>query len=350
MNNLITVFMNYKIDRLTEYGVFLMQQDTEFIRQVFREYFRVYVDNYYYGIFHTIDNGKYNEKNLKLEFKGIMEEMLDDYREYELQVSNQEYADNRKLICDLNPICEEIIKIDFLNYDNKDDISAKVYDFIQEQKILKELCEGRENHFTRLVKETYLVCLKLLNYQDNYFAIEKRKFQKHKDKYYLELVPSIKVLDVYRKSMVHKIYQDERLEASKIECLIQKVSLELLRGLLNKEKLPLYFIRLGDSVIGRGKIKNSTISLMDNPLFQKYVVLGVSYNTFINQRSAFIEDYQFACIQDFSHINDIYQKVDNIYQEGTFNYLIVDDYRINDLDFFMDYESDSMEMLMFEEV
>ena len=349
MNNLITVFMNYKIDRLTEYGVFLVQQDSEFIRQVFKEYFRVYVDNYYYGIFHTIDNGKYNEKNLKLEFKGIMEEMLDDYREYELQVSNKEYADNRKLICDMNPICEEIIKIDFLEFENKEDIPVKVYDFIQQHSLLKELCEGRENHLTRLVRETYLVCLKLLNYQDNYFHIEKREFQKQKDKYFIELVPGIKVLDVYRKSMVHKIYQDERLDSSKIECLMQKVSLELLKGLLKKEKLPLYFLRLGDSVIARGKIQNSTIALMDNPIFQKYVVLGISYNTFVNQRSAFLEDYQFACIQDFKHINDIYQKVETIYQEGTFNYLIVDDYRINDHDFFADYESDSMEMLMFEE-
>ena len=104
MNNLISIFMNYKINRLVEYGVFVVQKDTPFIRQVFTGYFSTYVDNYYYNIFNTVEEEKFNEKNLKLEFKGIKEEMLDDYRAYELQVSNEEYSENRNAIEDLHDI------------------------------------------------------------------------------------------------------------------------------------------------------------------------------------------------------------------------------------------------------
>ena len=65
MNNLISVYMDYRINRLTEYGVFAYQEDTEFVRNVFRTYFGVYIDNYYYGLFHTIDDATtYSDQNL----------------------------------------------------------------------------------------------------------------------------------------------------------------------------------------------------------------------------------------------------------------------------------------------
>ena len=101
MDNLINVFMNYKVNRLVQYGVFLLNQDTPFLRKVLKHYFQTYVDNYYYHVFHTIDDDRFNEKNLKLEFTGAKEEMLDDYREYELQVSNEEYAENQAIIRDM---------------------------------------------------------------------------------------------------------------------------------------------------------------------------------------------------------------------------------------------------------
>ena len=53
--------MNYKINRLIEYGVFAFGKDTPFIRNVLKEYFSTYVDNYYYGVFNTIDDERYNE-------------------------------------------------------------------------------------------------------------------------------------------------------------------------------------------------------------------------------------------------------------------------------------------------
>ena len=349
MNNLITIFMNYKVNRLVEYGVLAVKEDTPFIRQIFHGYFSTYVDNYYYSVFHTVEEERYNDKNLKLELKGIMEEMLDDYRAYELQVSNAEYALGRQRIGELHDISYDLIKLDSLTFENKEEISVKVYDFIASNKKIKELFEGRENQITRLIRETYQTCIKLLSYEDNYYHIENRKFIKKDKLVFLELIPSIKVLDIYRKSMVQKIYDDERLSLTKLECMIQKVSLEILKKTLLREKIPTYFMDFCDDAIARGKIQNSILALMDNPLFRKYVVLGVHYNTYLNQKTAFSEDYQFSCIQDFTHINDIYQKVDSIVKEGIFQYLIVQDCRFQDRDYFLTYENDSLEVLMFEE-
>ena len=43
--------------------------------------------------------------------------------------------------------------------------------------------------------------------------------------------------------------------------------------------------------------------LIDNPLFRRYVIICVSFPTYQAQEGAFVEDYHFACIQDFSHIS-----------------------------------------------
>ena len=309
MDNLISVFMNYKINRLIEYGVFAYQEDNDFIREVFKKYFTVYVDNYYYGIFHTLKEGSsYNAENQLKELKGIMEEMLDDYKDSELTVSNEEYAHNKHLIRDVKDLSNSLLQLDWILFDGKDDIFPKVLDFISENDVLRKYVIGRENDFMRLIRVTYQTCFKLLNYEDHYYAIHSRMFEQHKDMAYLELVPMIKALGTYRKSMVQKVYHEDKLAQAKIECLIQKVSLDILKKTLNKTEIPLYFIELNSSFITRGKIKSDVFDLLNNPLFRNHVVLGVSYNTFSSQRAAFDMDYRFACIQDFVHITIFIRK------------------------------------------
>lgn len=349
MDNLISIFMNYKTNRLIEYGLFVLGKDTPFIRQVFKGYFGTYVDNYYYGIFHTIEDTHYNEKNLKLEFKGIMEEMLDDYRALELQVSNTEYNENRKIIEDLNAISFEVVKIDGLEFQNKEEIASKVSEFVQGNKTIREMINGKDNQLIRMIKETYQTNQKLLNYEDNYYHTESYPFHRKENITYYKLIPNIKVLEVYRKNMVNKIYSDDKLSLAKLECMIQKISLEILKKTLNHEKITLKVIDFYDDAISRGKIRDSIFDLMDNPLFQRYVVLGVNYNLYQSQETAFSDDFQFACIQDFTHINDIYQKTESIIKDGIFNYLFVSDCRYLDRDYFLNYEGSNVEILMLEE-
>ena len=350
MNNLITIFLNYKINRLVAYAKFMTENQDDFTQSVFHEYFHTYVDNYYYHVFHTIDdNEEYSIDNLKKELKGIMEEMLDDYRSYELLVSNEEYTEHCQKIRELNPICFEIIKIDSLSFDYKEDVSVKINAFLDENEVLNKLVKDRRNKLISLVRETYQNSLKLLNYEENYYQIEEYKFEGKEDKVFYKLVPSIKALDVYRTTTVYKVYQHKDLSRLKIRCLIQKVSFFLLKSVLDKKKIPLIFIEFPDAVIHRGKIDDEIFDLIDNPLFRRYVIICVSFATYQAQEGAFVEDYQFACIQDFSHISDVYQKTDSIRQEGVFRYLVVSDCKYNNRDYFLGYHSDSMEVLVFEE-
>ncbi len=349
MNNLITVFMNYKINRLVEYGVVTYQKDSPFIRSIFGSYFQNYVDNYYYGIFNTIDEVVYNRKNLKLELSGMMEELLYDYQDYEKTMDPEEYEGNRKIIHDLRDIAYELVLIDTLTFKDKDDVENVMNAFFENNKMVAERVGNKKDKLIRLVRETYVMEQKILQYQNTYFTIREKNFLKYDDCVFYELIPNIKSLEVYRKGLIEKVIDNEEFVSERLECLIQTISHMLLINFLEKKETKKIFISLDDSLVSRGSIKEEIYNLLDNPMFQKYVYLAVSYNTYLSQRAAFTEDFHFACVQDFSHINDVFQKIDSIYNEGFSHYLIVNDYKETDKDYFMNYKNEVMKVLLFEE-
>ena len=55
MNNLIDIFISYKTNCLIKYGLLIYNKDNKFIKDVFATYFKTYIDNYYYDIFHKGD-------------------------------------------------------------------------------------------------------------------------------------------------------------------------------------------------------------------------------------------------------------------------------------------------------
>lgn len=346
MNNLIDIFISYKTNCLIKYGLIIYNKDNKFIKDVFATYFKTYIDNYYYDIFHTVDVLEFNEEVLKKEFTGCMEELLDEYRNYELQVSNEEYSNNVKIIKELKDISYEITKIDLLNYKDRDDVVDVVSKFIKENSVLNNLIGERLIKLISLVKEYYTNTSKIFNYQDEFFYIENRKF-KNSNYSYLGLNYNIKLLNNYRKGLVRREYANDDYDFSKFNLIMKKISIDIIKNIKNKDKL--YFVELSDDFIYRGKIKNKVYELMDNPLIRKHVVFLVNYNLYLNQKEAFSFDYLFGCIQDFTYIQDIYKKTDNIYNEGMFNYLVVSGCKEKDKKFFMEYENEGISVLMFEE-
>ena len=351
MKNLITVFMNYKISRLIEYGVNIYQEDSSFIRKVFTNYFQTYIDNYYYKIFNTIEEEiNYNRKNLKIELNGIMEEMLYDYRRFSfVENENKTLSKHERIIRDLRDLSFEIVRLDTIEIPSKEEIPNVVEEFLNNNELIMKYLGKNTNKIISLVRDTYMKIGKLLQYDDKYFKCNKKKFINNDDLVLMEIVPDIKVLNTYRRGMVSKVYQDEKLDLKKFQCLVQKISYTLLMNSLEKKKNTPCIIMLPETLVKRGKISEDILNIMDNPMFIKNVILGVNYNLYLSQKTAFSLDMMLACTQDFTHISDIYQKVDAIYQEGLFNYLVVEGCRDDDVDYFKDYENDVMKVLMIEE-
>lgn len=349
MNNLITVFLNYKVSRLASYGTLIYNEDSEFINRIFKNYFQIYVDNYYYGIFHTVDNGVFNKENLKLEFDGIEKEMLDEYLDFELIVSNEEYSKNTNDIKEIKKYALELVDIDLLEIKDKDDIPKIVEEFVNKNKFIKDKIDTKLKKLTSLVRSTYQANMKMMNYKEEYFSIDIRKFFERDDLSFYSLKQTVKILDNYKKGMVLNVYEDNRLDVKKSICLIQKISLEILKKFINHEEIKPIIIELRDDCFKRGNLKEEVLEVLDNPLLEKYLILGVNHNTYLADMGNFDLEFSLACIQDYTHINDVYQKTETILNEGAFDYLIVSDYKYRDRDFFVKYENASLEVLLFEE-
>ena len=349
MNNLISIFMNDKINHFIEYGIYLYGEDSPFLRKVLKAYFSLYVDNYYYETFHTLENATCNPETMELEFKGLMEELLEEHRQYELVESNEEYNQHVKQIKELKDFSLEVIAIDFVPISQKEKVSEVITEWIEKNGFYQKQIGKRLPGFLKLVREYYQNYFKLLQYQDHYFSVFTRPFENNKEMIYMELEPHVNALNPYRKSMVNQVYQKEELNRKKIECLLQKVSLLILKNVLEKETNFQWIIELPTDFIKRGKIDDEIYALIDNPLFRKHVVLGVNYNTYLNQKEAFEEDFHFACIQDFSHINDLLQKIDSIEKEGIFHYLVVSNCKYKDREYFLTQEPQATKILVFEE-
>ena len=354
MNNLINVFMEFKIKYFLDCTKLLFSNTHRFINKCIKGYYKTYIDNYYYYIYNTLSSDTiYSEDNLNKEFIGIMEEMLDDYKDFELVDSNQVYNSNVEAIKELKDICFEIVKLDHIEYENNDDLKVKIIDFFNNNEILSKYI--KDNYIDTLIKYTkdYKNTIKkILNYEDNNFSINKKKYEDCNNKYYVTLdynYDNIKTVNKYRKGYVDNVFKkDERLNTRKFTCLVNKILFQLLKDTINNET-NYYFISIDDYIFYKDRMINSIYNLMDNPLFRKYVILCCDFHTYLSHKSVFEEDFQFGCKQRFERVNDIYKKTNTIYQEGVFNYLVVLNCRDNDRDYFKTFKADGMEVLLIEE-
>ncbi len=350
MDNLINVYMNYKVNHLIKCGILLYGRDSKFIRKVFAGYIRTYIDNYYYETFNTIDDNKFTLDNLYKEFTGIRTDMKMEYKDREILDSNIEFYDNNKTIDELRDITYELVQIDMMKFNNKEEIPERIKNYLVGTRLIKDLLNTEiVNKLISYLTEDFNNRQRLFDTSESNFELKIRKFRDNSKYNYYEITPKIDALNNYRKTLVSKVYKDSCFDEKKFYCIMQKISLFILDSIINRKSIDMMFVEIKDSFVWRGQLINRILQLMDNPLIRKYVVFGITYNNYVNHRDAFYEDYNFACIQDFSHINDIYTKTDTIYKEGFFNYLIVKDCKYTDLDYFTTYEADGMEVLVFEE-
>ena len=97
-DNLVTIYMNYKISRLVEYGMLIMHSSDLFLKEVLEKYLKNYVNSCYYFIFDTVNSKIYDDKVMREEIEGKRLEMLDDLSNYELIDSNEEYKNKKNYI------------------------------------------------------------------------------------------------------------------------------------------------------------------------------------------------------------------------------------------------------------
>lgn len=331
-NNIINVYMDYKVSRLVELGMIFFHEDSDekFIRSSLEKYIRAYIDFYYYGIFNTIEGNSHDlMSDLRKELNGFLLEQLDEYAVYELVVSNEEYQYHIQLIHKAMEVTVFLSIFDQLRFSSKDEISTAVKDIFHKYPEIFHSVGSYENQIISIIKDTYQTEIKFFKKEDEYFELNSVKLSMDEPFYYLSLKSQIKILEVhYKPVLVDRVYRDEKLNKDKCEILIQKISKELLRKILNQEEIGTYFLPLDDNLFYRGKLLVE--DLLDHPLLKRYLILVVSFSTY--HKNSFIKNsgYRYACSQDLFYIHDVYDKIQSIDKENFFQYIIITNYKEKD--------------------
>ncbi len=349
-DNLVVTYMNYKIKCLLKYGLLIMHSTDEFLSECLNNYLKTYVNSYYYLIFDTVNSNVYDDKVMEEEIEGKRLEMLDELSNYELIDSNEEYKNKKNYINNSSKIIPFLIKLDLLRFNDREDANNSIRTLVDEDNFVKEMIGTDILKLISLVIDNSKVLNNFFERKDTYFSLDYLLFKDVNNYVKVVINNDVKVLrDNYKNSLVERCYRDKKIQFEKVYLLGIKFIKQLLFDVYNSSLLyDKYFILIPEFIFEDKKDLNKILDLFDNPLIKRYVVLGiVSDNYYSNQ--AFIRKYNFsiACIQDFSHINDVNGKLTNLDNSNLFDYILVDSFKDKDYDSFVKYSMVNLNGILF---
>ncbi len=349
-DNLVVTYMNYKINYLLKYGLLIMHSSDEFLSECINNYLRTYINSYYYLIFDTVNSKICNDIVLKEEIEGKRLEMLDEFSNYELIDSNDVYKNKINYINDSSKIIGFLIKLDLFRFNEKEEANIGIKELVEQDSFIKEKLGNDISKLISLVIDTNKTLNKFFERKDTYFSLDYLLF-KDVDNYVKVVINNdINVLhDNYKNSLVERCYRDKKILFDKFYLLGIKFIKQLLLDIYNNKLLyDKYFILLPEEVFEEKRYICDILNLFNNPLVKRYLVLGIKDDNYYSNQ-AFIKKYNFsiACIQDFSHINDVSTKLTNLDNSNLFDYVIVDDFKEKDYNEFIKYSLVNMDSILF---
>ncbi len=350
--DLISRYMNYKVKLLTDCGlIFFPDYNKKFLRGAFNSLFTTYINTYYYHILDTLEYDiDYDQETLKKEYEGKKYEILEEFAEDELVLSNEEYTKNKNAIDDIIDIALFLVELDQLKYENKEEIAYKVAKFVEEYPKIDEKLQNNIYKLIYRIKQNYNVDYKLFKEDNPQFIIDYSKTISNKGYIIVNLLPNIKILNTnYKKNLVYKVYNKEELIIKKMSTLIYKLSRDILDKALNGKKIDKYFIDIDESLFQKGKL--IVIDALDNKLLRDHIVLMITNNSYkAHQEYLRSLNFSFACKQDLSNIYNVLEKLGDIDQQMFFDYIVVDKYKDKDEEYLINFSCrEGVEFFVLEE-
>lgn len=346
-NDFVRSYIRYKIKRLSEFALFFfVDYDQALMRACLEKYFEIYTDTYFYHVLATLDEAvDFGYKTIKEEFIGICEDLLDEYTILELSVSDEEYRRNRVAIKDMVDICLFICQLDNLRFSARENILNEFNIFIEQFPKMKERLGDNTSKLLTKIRENFSLENKVFKDDNAYFSVDCSQELKKDELYFTKVKHTIKILESnYKKSMVERVFSDDRFTIEKVRTSFWKLPRELIKRFINGEKLGKYIVVLDDKMFQRSNI--DLFRMIDNPFLKRYVVLGVSFNSYLYHKD-FLNylGFSVACYQDLSHISEVLDRLNSIDAEKFFDYILISDYKDKDKDVILGYEcSEGLEL------
>ena len=304
MDNLINVYMNYMVKSYSRIAVVYFKEEQYFIEKNAARFMETYVDNNYYGIKHTVkDNSLFGIGVIEKEFDGLLEELLDDYKDYELVDDNQLYKKKVKMLHELRDFSLDLIKLDKIRFNNNWKEDVKLI-FVKYDIDINKVIKIFENYLERTNK--------FIGMNDDYYTLTLDRIDNREKSYMVKLNDKIDVLRKYKRFMIDEVFRDDRLDLDKWKITIQKFSLMMLNDMIRGKNVDrVYYLSLDKDVFKRGVFNEDIKNLLDNPFIRQHLCLLLPFDVIHSYRDKLDELSYDLCIKvDFSFISDIGAKID----------------------------------------
>lgn len=335
MENLISKYLDYKINRLTLIGVSLLGDKSKYSYYILGRYLRVYVDSKYYFKYITTCSGNFDNSYLNIEFDALRLEEIELLNDMELEYSNSDFVHNKYLIDKSREIIDKVIKFD-INIDTE-----------RLEEVVYNICLENNKEIVNIIREYNNIYNKILKLEDNYFRLEYIRF-KDKLEIYTRLGYSIDTLNSYKINLVNNVYKEKEFNKNKFIISINKLSLLIL---VNNFKINnLYLVKVEEEDLYRGKFISDIYELIDNDILRRYICLVIS-NRLYKERKEYFDSlgYRIIISLDLSRDNDISTTLDEVNKFMSYQILILK-YKERDRDYIYKYSrSDNSSLLILEE-
>lgn len=335
MENLISKYLDYKINRLTLIGVSLLGDKSKYSYYILGRYLRVYVDSKYYFKYITTCSGNFDNSYLNIEFDALRLEEIELLNDMELEYSNSDFVHNKYLIDKSREIIDKVIKFD-INIDTE-----------RVEEVVYNICLENNKEIVNIIREYNNIYNKILKLEDNYFRLEYIRF-KDKLEIYTRLGYSIDTLNSYKINLVNNVYKEKEFNKNKFIISINKLSLLIL---VNNFKINnLYLVKVEEEDLYRGKFISDIYELIDNDILRRYICLVIS-NRLYKERKEYFDSlgYRIIISLDLSRDNDISTTLDEVNKFMSYQILILK-YKERDRDYIYKYSrSDNSSLLILEE-
>ena len=335
VENLISKYLDYKINRLTLIGVSLLGDKSKYSYYILGRYLRVYVDSKYYFKYITTCSGNFDNSYLNIEFDALRLEEIELLNDMELEYSNSDFVHNKYLIDKSREIIDKVIKFD-INIDTE-----------RVEEVVYNICLENNKEIVNIIKEYNNIYNKILKLEDNYFRLEYIRF-KDKLEIYTRLGYSIDTLNSYKINLVNNVYKEKEFNKNKFIISINKLSLLIL---VNNFKINnLYLVKVEEEDLYRGKFISDIYELIDNDMLRRYICLVISNRLYKERREYFDSlGYRIIISLDLSRDNDISTTLDEVNKFMSYQILILK-YKERDRDYIYKYSrSDNSSLLILEE-
>lgn len=337
--NVITGFINYKINYLTQCGLLFFEDiDEEFIIKHLNQYVTTYVNNYYYHESETLDNvEKINEDIILKELFGKRVELIDDFCQFELEIDNHIYSKMKKALIDMVEIVFFLSKVDRLRFDSRDDVEVRFNQLMDYNPKMKERLGNKLIKLFLKVKDNYNKELKILT-PTGFYKTDYSRFV-DTNLIYVSLYHDISILKTnYRNIFVDRVYKDSKYNLDKVSCLIWDISISILDNIINNKVVDKYLIDIPSNLFYRGKFLLE--EEFNNKLLKENVILVFNNNTY-KENVELIKslNHKVACSVDLSHINDVVDKLNTIEAMADFEYIFVTDHKDKDEDLIKNFKA-----------